>query len=278
MSHENSLVFAVNHMAAPMLSVQQFFALANDLGLQGVEIRNDLAGNALLDGTPAADIGVLAKQHGLNILTINALQRFNEWTDARAAEADALAAACAASGAAALILVPKNDGTGCADGERVANLRVALTELAPILAGHGITGLVEPLGFEICSLRLKSEAVATIDALGLTGKFHVTHDTFHHHLAGEATLFPQHTGLVHISGVSDPQVAVADMRDAHRVLVDADDRLDNVGQIRALMAAGYNGPFSFEPFAASVHALADPAAALRQSMNYIEAALKARAA
>jgi 2-keto-myo-inositol isomerase len=277
-SHENSPIFALNHMAAPMLSVPQFFALANELGLQGVEIRNDLAGNALLDGTPAADIGVLAKQHGLSILTINALQRFNDWSDARAAEADALAAACAACGAAALILVPKNDGTGCADGERVANLRVALEELAPILAGHGITGLVEPLGFEICSLRLKSEAVATIEALGLTGKFHVTHDTFHHHLAGEATLFPAHTGLVHISGVSDPQVAVADMRDAHRVLVDAKDRIDNVGQIRALRAAGYNGPFSFEPFAASVHALADPATALRQSMSYIEAALKERAA
>jgi 2-keto-myo-inositol isomerase len=276
--HENGPIFAVNHMAAPKLSVPQFFALANELGLQGVEIRNDIAGNALLDGTPAGDIGVLARQHGLNILTINALQRFNEWTDARAAEADALAAACAACGAGALILVPKNDGTGCADGERVANLRVALTELAPILAAHGITGLVEPLGFEICSLRLKSEAVAAIEALGLTGKFHVTHDTFHHHLAGEATLFPDHTGLVHISGVSDPSVSVADMRDSHRVLVDAADRIDNVGQMRALRAAGYNGSFSFEPFAASVHALADPAAALRQSMNYIEAALKARAA
>jgi len=77
------------------------------------------------------------------------------------------------------------------------------------------------------------------------------------------------TGLVHISGVVDPAVLVADMRDPHRVLVDGKDRLDNVGQVRALIAGGYEGPFSFEPFAAEVHALADPATALKASMAFI---------
>jgi 2-keto-myo-inositol isomerase len=53
--------------------------------------------------------------------------------------------------------------------------------------------------------------------------------------------------------------------------VDAADRLDNVSQIKALLAAGYDGPCSFEPFASEVHALADPEAALRASMDYIAA-------
>src|SRR3712207_7488353 len=50
-----------------------------------------------------------------------------------------------------------------------------------------------------------------------------------------STLFPyttlfrsEWTGLVHISGVTDPSVAVDDMLDAHRVLVDGADRLGNI--------------------------------------------------
>ena len=40
-------------------------------------------------------------------------------------------------------------------------------------------------------------------------------------------------------------VYLDDMRDPHRVLVDADDVLGNVAQIRALRRAGYAGPVSF---------------------------------
>ena len=59
------------------------------------------------------------------------------------------------------------------------------------------------------------------------------------------------------------------IRDAHRVLVGPKDLMDNPGQIRALRAAGYAGPFSFEPFAESVHQLSDPAGALRDSMSFV---------
>jgi 2-keto-myo-inositol isomerase len=55
------------------------------------------------------------------------------------------------------------------------------------------------------------------------------------------------------------------------VLVDAQDRLGNIPQIRTLVAAGYTGPFSFEPFSEEVQAIADPAPALKASMDYIAA-------
>ena len=74
---------------------------------------------------------------------------------------------------------------------------------------------------------------------------------------------------MHISGVVDPGVAVADMLDAHRVLVDAGDRLENRAQIRAMLDASYTGPFSFEPFAEEVHALDDVQTALRVSMDHL---------
>ncbi|MFK0161425.1 TIM barrel protein [Rhizobium sp. NPDC090279] len=265
----SSIRFALNHMCAPSLRLESFFAAAKELGIDSVEIRNDLAGNAILDGTPATAVKELATRHGLTIISINALQRFNEWNDARAREAAELIDYARDCGARALVLVPVNDGSGREPEVRRANLRTALSALKPMLDAAGIMGLVEPLGFEICSLRLKSEAAAAIEALGAKSTFRLVHDTFHHHLAGEAAIFPELTGLVHISGVSDPEVSVADMRDPHRVLVDAGDRLDNLGQLRALLSTGYAGPASFEPFAPTVHALKEPVAALKESMAYV---------
>ena len=136
------------------------------------------------------------------------------------------------------------------------------------LGEHG----VEPLGFEECSLRRKSQAVRAFEEVpGARDTFRLVHDTFHHHLAGEPQMFPERTGLAHISGVTDPTLAIADMRDAHRVLVDAGDRLGNLAQIRALRRGGYAGPFSFEPFAESVQKAPDIAAQLSASMRFIEA-------
>ncbi|KQX27714.1 xylose isomerase [Ensifer sp. Root423] len=264
-----ALPFALNHMTTPNLPLGAFFELARSLGMTSVEIRNDLAGNAILDGTPAKDVAVLADHHGITIISINALQRFNEWNETRQAEAEELIAYARDCGAKALVLVPVNDGTGQADGERQENLRKALAALKPMLETARIIGLVEPLGFEICSLRSKTEAVDAIKAVDGEKTFRLVHDTFHHHLAGEPAIYPEMTGLIHISGVADERVAVADLRDSHRVLVDHSDLLDNVGQIRRLRAAGYAGPLSFEPFAAEVHGLADPAAAVGQSVEYI---------
>lgn len=265
--------FALNHMTAPRLQIGDFFELARSLGLSEVEIRNDLAGNAMLDGTAPASVRALAGQAGLTIVSINALQRFNEWTPAREREAIEFADYAKACGASALVLVPVNDGSGRANGERQGNLRVALKALKPILTSRGIAGLVEPLGFEICSLRSKQEAADAIRALDAGDTFNLVHDTFHHHLAGQPAVFPEITGLVHISGVTDAAVSVSDMRDPHRVLVDRDDRLGNVAQISALLAGGYAGPFSFEPFAPTVHALASPGEAVLQSMRFIIAEL-----
>jgi 2-keto-myo-inositol isomerase len=270
--------FALNHMVAPQLGLRDFFALARRTGISDVEIRNDITGKPIIDGTTAATVRSEAEAAGVRIITINALQRFNQWTDERAAEAKALIQYARDCGSAALILVPVNDGSGRGEGERQGNLRVALKALKPMLEDAGITGLVEPLGFEICSLSSKREAAGAILAVGGEGVFRLTHDTFHHHLAGEPELFPQLTGLVHISGVSDPDISVPDMRDEHRVLVDAADRIGNVVQIAALLARGYRGPFSFEPFAAELREQADPAAAIGKSIDFIRATLAEKAA
>jgi 2-keto-myo-inositol isomerase len=264
---QSALRFALNHIVAPRLGPEAFFALAGELGIEAVEIRSDLPGNAILDGTPAPRIRQLAAAAGVRILSINALQRFDDWRAPRPNETVTLADYASCCGAEALVLVPTNDGS------RPDRLRPALEGLRPILAARGLVGLIEPLGFETCSLRLKSEAVEAIAAVGGAGTFRLVHDTFHHHLAGEAALFPRQTGLVHISGVADRDLPAARLRDAHRGLVTAEDRLGNVAQIQALVAGGYGGFLSFEPFAAEVQALDGPAEAIRRSMDQLRDAL-----
>jgi 2-keto-myo-inositol isomerase len=273
-----SLDFAINHMAAPQCTLGDFFNLAASLQAPRVEIRNDISGNAILDGTPASEVRRLAAEYDVTIISINALQHFNHWSAARAAEAESLAAYCAGSGAKALVLVADNGGEEPDSAKRIADAAESLAGLMPILRKSGIIGLVECLGFETCSLRSKAEAVAAIDRVNGRDVFRLTHDTFHHHLAGEPDLFPELTGLIHISGVDDPAVSTRDMRDSHRVLVGPKDRLGNISQIKALRDAGYTGPLSFEPFAEELRHLADPATALRQSMNFVIDGLKARAA
>jgi 2-keto-myo-inositol isomerase len=85
-----TLSFALNHMTAPALPLAEFFALAQSLGISAVEIRNDLAGNAIIDGTPAHQVRILAEKYAQTIISINALQRFNEWNDERGREAHEL--------------------------------------------------------------------------------------------------------------------------------------------------------------------------------------------
>jgi 2-keto-myo-inositol isomerase len=214
----------------------------------------------------------------VRVLSVNALQRFNDWNSARSEEAKALADTARRAGAEALVLCPVNvSGFWAEDARRLAALREALEALSPILKDAGLTGLVEPLGFAECSLRLKREAVEAIDDVGGAGGFRLVHDTFHHFVAGETELYPTRTGLVHVSGV-EGGVAREAMRDPDRVLVGPRDRIDNLGQLRALTAGGYAGPASFEPFAAELASSPNIASELRASIAYLRDGLAVRAA
>ena len=186
----------------------------------------------MLDGADAAQLRDQAQAGGVRILSINALQRFNEWNAEREVEARSLARYAQGCGAAMLVLCPVNHVSyRLSETERLSGLRDALRGLAPILGDAGVIGVIEPLGFQESSLRLKSEAVEAIEDQGLGERFRVVHDTFHHYLAGEPHLLPDWTGLVHLSGIDDPNLPLSAMRDAHRVLVGADDRLGNIAQI-----------------------------------------------
>ncbi|NEY92124.1 TIM barrel protein [Tabrizicola oligotrophica] len=269
--------FALNHMTVARLGFVGLVDLAASLGCVGIELRNDLP-QPLFDGMAPERAGELIREKGLRLLALAEVKRFNDWSGDKAAEALALMRIARAAGAEAVSLIPRNDNLGMGNGERQAALRVALKALKPMLEDHGLVGMVEPLGFEICALRHKAEAVEAIEALGAKGRFKLVHDTFHHTLAHGGPYFPEHTGIVHVSGVTDPGVGIAEMQDAHRVLVTEGDRLGNIAQIADLQALGWNGPVSFEAFATEVHACADPAAQLAASFDFIRAGLARKAA
>lgn len=269
----SQIPFAINRMSAPRMGFEAFVAMTRRLGVAAIEIRNDLSGVEITDGTPAATLGAVAQAQGIVIRSINALQRFEQFNAEREAEALALARYARDCGAEALVLCPTNSRADrrTAD-QRHADLVHALTALRPILADHGLVGLVEPLGFEECAVRHKALAVRAFEEIQATPQdstFRLVHDTFHHHLSGQGLFFPEWTGLIHISGVEDSGVTVGDMRDGHRVLVGGADRLGNVAQLRQLLDAGYQGYVSYEPFAESVASAADIEAELAASMAFL---------
>lgn len=262
------LPFALNHMTVPGLGCEALFSLAGRLGCIGVELRNDLS-RPLFDGDKPETVARKARDHGLRIVGLSQVYPFNAWSDGVREEVQTLIGNALACGAETISLIPRNDGKGLGHGERIANLRLALREIAPLLDAAGLVALVEPLGFESSSLRSKAETIEVIESLGAAKHYKLVHDTFHHHLAGGGPCFPQYTGIVHVSGVVDPQLRVADMRDEHRVLVDEGDRLGNVEQLDGLLSAGYRGPISYEAFSPAVHRLADAEPALRRSIEFL---------
>ena len=100
--------FSLNRMSAPRLPFDRYVALCQRLGVDTIEIRNDLDGVEIADGTPAATVRATAEAGGVTILTINALQRFEQWNAERADEATVLADYAAQCGARALVVCPTN--------------------------------------------------------------------------------------------------------------------------------------------------------------------------
>lgn len=269
--------FALNHMTVPRLDYAAFLSLAARLGCVGVEVRNDID-QPLFNGHSPSEAGKMARDAGLRLVGVSQVYPFNVWDEEREQAVRSLIAIAQEAGAETISLIPRNDGKAITNGERQAKLRIALKGVLPLVADSGLKALVEPLGFQRSSLRSKTELVDTIMSIGGEAHIKIVHDTFHHTLAGGGPIYPTQTGIVHISAVTDPSLSIEQMEDEHRVLVDGDDRLGNVEQIRELHSAGFDGPISYECFSPEVHALADPYVEINRSFEFIVSKLRSQAA
>ena len=243
--------FCINRKIAPGLDIESFFKLVQRLGLNKVELRNDMPSGKVTDNLTQQQVKALAQQYGMTIVTINALYPFNRMDDELLARAEALLKEAQAIGAQALVLCPLNDGQPISAEKTVA----ALQKLAPLFERYGIQGLVEPLGFPQSSLRSAVQTQALIRDAQVP--FNVLIDTFHHHLYARAEqeftsgIDIARIGLVHLSGVEDSR-PTAELTDEQRIMLSDNDVLNSAAQVRRLEQMGYHGAYAFEPFSSAL--------------------------
>jgi 2-keto-myo-inositol isomerase len=262
MSMLNKARIALNRIVYPGVGMEEFFAITAELGLGKVELRNDLPGGKIIDDLTPEQVRKLAAQHRIQILTINALQKFNLPSNLQKAtkELKALIELARSIGCRAIVLCPNNDTADARTAEQsLRDTVAALKAFRSRFEASGILGYVEPLGFPESSLRSVLSASQAIKEAG-GDCYRMVFDTFHHYLGPdtasdiETKLDVSLVGLVHASGV-EAKLDKGAMKDGHRVLVTAGDRMGNVEQIARLIARGYAGDVSLEPFSEQVQRL-----------------------
>ena len=256
------------------MTIQDFIGLTKKVGINAVEIRNDIEGREFADGTKAKDLKAKIDDAGLRLASINALQRFNDWTSERDNEARSLIEYTATLGAPGLVMCPVHvPGHGWSEAELERKLRESLKMLRPIFQDHGVTGYVEPLGMTHSTMKRQATAVEAVGDIDGWDAFELCYDTFQFFRCGDDRLFPEHIGLTHISGITRPDLAPEELTEPDRGFVESTDRVGNIEQLKTLIGAGYQGFISIEPFNPEVQNDPSIAAKLAASAEHVAAAL-----
>lgn len=258
--------FGLNRIICPSFDIKDFFQLARDLGLQYVELRNDLPGRKVIDHYSAQEIRYLAKRYNIKICSINALPQFNylEEIDRTIKKLKNLLSLAKEIDGQAIVMCPVNlnkvNDLVSSEKQYLEVVR-CLKELIPLFKDYSIQGYIEPLGFETSSLRSILVATKAIKEIGYKG-YKIVYDTFHHALGPDdlERLSKEYdmgyTGLMHISAVT-AELPAGQYRDEHRNMDFKEDRFKNKEQIDFFIKGGYEGIISFEPFAEEVQKLTE---------------------
>jgi len=266
-------LLCLNRIVKPQIPLEEFLRFAADLGIKYVELRNDFTDKGILDGLSDAALKKAFNENGIKALTINALYPFE---DVKVLEEnieklkglidDARRISCPQ-----IVLCPLNDfNDKRGPSQRTDELMTALNAYGPLFAEAKMTGLIEPLGFTICSLRTKKAALSAIANCNYPDSYKLLHDTFHHYLSGETEFFPSEAAMVHVSGLLAGKSKAA-TTDEDRILVTKDDVMDNRGQVATLLEGGCTAPISYEPFSSQVRELplSELKVQLQKSIQYL---------
>lgn len=257
----NKSRMGLNRKIMPKQSIESFFKLSNSMGINKVELRNDLRDDssteAIIDNLSTDEINQLRDKYNIDVITINAIQFFNNPTKVKdnLKQLEELCKISNEIGNESIIFVPEvNREDTRSEAEKLSDGSSALKEYAEILDKYNITGLVEPLGFEASTLRYPWQAAQIIEDANVSSSFKITIDTFHFYLAHltevefKEKMDIEQVGLVHLSGV-EPINELRELTDNDRVLVTDNDIMQNLEQIELFEKMGYKGDYSFEPFA-----------------------------
>jgi 2-keto-myo-inositol isomerase len=266
-------LLCLNRIIKPQIPLEEFLKFTASLGIKYVELRNDFTDKGILDGLPDAALGKAFNGGRIQAVTINALYPFEDVSilNHNLEKLKGLIAEAKRISCPQIVLCPLNDANDRRNPEqRATDLVTALNAYGPLFAEAKMIGLIEPLGFEICSLRTKKAALEAVAGCNHPESYKLLHDTFHHYLSGETEFFPKETAIIHVSGVLAGKTKAATM-DEDRVLVTKDDIMDNRGQVAALLEGGATVPISYEPFSPQVRELqlSELKVQLQKSIDYL---------
>ncbi|AHM71456.1 TIM barrel protein [Yersinia hibernica] len=270
--------FCINRKIAPNLNIESFFRLVKKCGLNKVELRNDMPGGQITDGLSTAQLNTLADEYEIEVVTINAVQYFNlpEHSSFLLKEAESMLKQAKAIHCHGVILCPNcNANDRRSTEQKEQDTLNALILLAPLFKKYQVTGLVEPLGFNISSLR--SHLLAQSIIRKSAAPYKMVLDTFHYYLSDIAQAeFDAHIdvniiGLVHISGVEERRLK-STLTDEDRIMLSEQDKLNSKQQVANLERLGYQGIYAFEPFSSQLNTWseADIEREIRQSIAYLQ--------
>ena len=157
-----SISFALNQILFPEKSFEKFISFYKQLNVKAIEIRNDIKTNLIKENDPIK-IKNICEKNSINILSINALQKFNIWNKDRENELISLCKYADKANINAIVFVPLNDGSIISQKEQIKLLEQSLINIVKILDDFKVIGLVEPLGFKQSSLRFKSSTLNVIN-------------------------------------------------------------------------------------------------------------------
>ncbi|MDI2090514.1 TIM barrel protein [Commensalibacter oyaizuii] len=243
--------FCLNRKIAPMLDIPTFFKLVHEIGLNKVELRNDMPSGKVTDSLTHQQVKELANSYDIQIITINAIYPFNRYDDQVRNLTLSMLKEAQALDINAVILCPLNEGVSIPQDKII----YALQELGELFKQYGIAGLVEPLGFPESSLRSAFQAQELIKQANVPFKLVV--DTFHQYLYPDSKqdmqkLDVNSIGLVHLSGVK-ADCTVQHLQDEQRVMLSQGEKLNSCEQVKILEAKGYQGIYAFEPFSSELN-------------------------
>ena len=254
--------FGINRILCPSLHIIDYFQLANELGLNCLELRNDLPGKSITDTLTAKETKILADRYSIKICTINALQRFNNPIDLEKIKKELIYLSNLAKeiNCPTIVFCPINSINDFrSPKEQFRDTVDMLIELAPILKKYNIKGYIEPLGFKSSSLSSVITAMKAIREVGYEG-YKVVFDTFHHAIGPDSfkTIIREYdiqiTGIIHISAVT-AEICTEEYNDEHRNIDFLNDKLKSKQLIEYFIKNGYDGIVSFEPFNRDLQAL-----------------------
>lgn len=251
--------FGLNRIIYPKIDLENFLIFTRELDLKKIELRNDLPGGMIIDDYSPIEFKDLLNKYGIEIISINALQRFNLkiLLSEKISELRQLITLCKKINCKAIVLCPNNDIDDKRNTEEFFKDTIsALKTFGPIFQDNDMLGYVEPLGFKECSLRSIITAVKAIQESGFSN-YKTVYDSFHHRI-GPDTMETikdnydiSYTGLVHISGV-ECNLSDDKCDDNHRILVTKHDRFQTKEQLKLLLKMGYRGNISLEPFSRTI--------------------------